>query len=394
MKIVVLGNYTKALVLFRGPLIKRLIDLGHTVIAYAPEEDPKTADELRSMGAEFRRLPFDRAGTSVFRDLLFMLRLWRILSDEKPDILLLYTIKPVIFGSFAAHLAGVRRCYSIITGLGYVFIGDGVAKRLLRLLVMRLYRAAISFNDTVFFLNRDDLGMFLQHRILHEHMLYKLIHGEGVDTKDFTERDENTVRVSVIHGSGVDLSMYKKIPTQETGHVFLLIARLLSDKGIREYVDAARIVKGKYPDTKVWIVGPPDSNPTAISLAEVQQWIDEGVVTYHGETRDVRPYIKEASVYVLPSYREGIPRTVLEAMAMGRPIITTDAPGCRETVVDGENGFLVPVKDVPSLAQAMERFILYPELIKTMGQRSREIAEEYFDVHKVNDDILRTMGLI
>jgi glycosyltransferase involved in cell wall biosynthesis len=395
MKIIVWGNNTKALVLFRGPLIRRFVDLGHTVIAYAPENDPETADTLRAMGAEFRQLPFDRTGTNVFRDLIVMLRFWCILSHEKPDILISYTIKPVIFGSLAAKLAGVRRCYSIITGLGYVFIGEGAVKRLLRLLVIRLYKASISYNDTIFFLNRDDLMVFLEHGIISNSVCSKMIHGEGVDISAYVDVVEGERHVSIINGSGVDLCAYEEtyFPFSKNP-VFLLIARLLKDKGIYEYVDAARIVRNKYPVVQFWIVGPLDSNPSAISLAEVQQWVDEGVVIYHGETRDVRPYIKESTVYVLPSYREGVPRTVLEAMAMARPIITTDAPGCRETVVDGDNGILVPVKDVQSLAHAMEQFIIRPELIEKMGQRSREIAEERFDVHKVNDQILLAMGLI
>jgi glycosyltransferase involved in cell wall biosynthesis len=394
MKIIVLGNYTKALLLFRGPLIKRFLDLGHTVIAYAPEKDPETADALRSMGAEFRQLGFDRTGTNLFRDLHFMLRFGRILSHEKPDILVSYTIKPVIFGSIAAKIARVRRCYSIITGLGYVFIGDGAMKKLLRLLVIRLYMASISLNNTVFFLNRDDLAVFLQHGIISNSVCSEMIHGEGVDLSEYVDDVAEAKHVSIINGSGIELSFYEEtaFPVSKSP-VFLLIARLLKDKGIHEYVDAARSVRNKYPLAQFWVVGPLDSNPSAISLVEVQRWVDEGVVIYHGETNDVRPYLKNSTVYVLPSYREGVPRTVLEAMAMGRPIITTDAPGCRETVVDGDNGILVPVKDAQALAHAMEQFILHPELIAKMGRRSREIAEERFDVHKVNDQILLAMGL-
>jgi glycosyltransferase involved in cell wall biosynthesis len=395
MKIVVLGNYTKALILFRGPLIKRFVDLGHTVIAYAPENDQETAEALKSMGAEFRPLAFKRTGTNAWRDVVFMFHFWRILSNEKPDILLSYTIKPVIFGSIAARLAGVRYCYSIITGLGYVFIGGGIAKRLLRVLVVKMYRLAISFNNTVFFLNQDDLAVFLEHGIISDSECCKLIHGEGVDVHEFNETVEGAPSVHVINGSGIDLCVYKDscLPIPKT-QIFLLIARLLKDKGVCEFVEAARMVKKKYPDTLFWIVGPLDSNPSAIRQEELQNWCDEGVIIFHGETSDVRPYIKSSTVYVLPSYREGVPRTVLEAMAMRRPVITTDAPGCRETVVNGDNGYLVPVKDSQALAHAMEQFIIHPELVEKMGRRSREIAEERFDVNKVNDEILRTMRLI
>lgn len=174
---------------------------------------------------------------------------------------------------------------------------------------------------------------------------------------------------------------------------FLLIARLLGDKGIREYVQAAKLVKQQYPEAQFDLVGGLDTNPTSISQAELDQWIAAGTINFLGRLSDVRPAIAACSVYVLPSYREGTPRTVLEAMAMGRAVITTDAPGCRETVVNGDNGFLVPVKDADALAQAMLRFIEQPGLIAQMGQRSRSIAEEKYDVHKVNAQMLEGMGL-
>lgn len=395
MKIVVFGNYTKALVMFRGPLIKRFIALGHSVIAYAPDDDPETADTLKSMGAVFHILPFNRAGTSILMDLLLLLKYWRILLNEKPDILLSYTIKPVIFGSLAARLAGVNKCYSLIPGLGYVFTGDGAVKLLIRFMVSLLYRLALSFNKVVFFLNKDDLDTFIKNGIISKAQSSQLINGEGVDLNEFNS-DENThAKVSIINGSGVDLNFFlqTELPKRD-GIIFLLIARLLKDKGIREYVEAAREVKTNFPNAQFWIVGPLDCNPAAITSNELQKWIDDGAIHYHGETTDVRPYINKSNVFVLPSYREGLPRTVLEAMAMGRPIITTDAPGCRETVVDGDNGFLVPVKDALALANAMEQFILYPELIEKMGRRSFEMVQERFDVNKVNDSILRAMCLI
>ena len=172
-----------------------------------------------------------------------------------------------------------------------------------------------------------------------------------------------------------------------------MIARLLGDKGVREYAKAASQIRTQYPNTEFGLVGWLDENPDAISKTELDDWVADGSITYHGRLDDVRPTIAESSVYVLPSYREGTPRTVLEAMAMGRPIITTDAPGCRETVIDGENGFLVEVKSVDALVKAMQRFVDEPELANRMGKRSREIAEEKYDVHKVNAVMLREMGI-
>jgi glycosyltransferase involved in cell wall biosynthesis len=176
--------------------------------------------------------------------------------------------------------------------------------------------------------------------------------------------------------------------------VFLLIARLIRDKGVFEYADAARILKRRYPEAVFRLLGWFDRHPEAISPKQIDQWQREGIIEYLGETQDVRPFLAESNVYVLPSYREGTPRTVLEAMAMGRPIVTTDAPGCRETVIEGKNGFLVPPRNVDALGKAMERFISTPEIIETMGGESRKFAEMKYDVHKVNYVIMRTMGLI
>jgi len=174
---------------------------------------------------------------------------------------------------------------------------------------------------------------------------------------------------------------------------FTLAARLLREKGIVEFAQAAQRIKQHYPNTRFLLLGRLDTNPGALREHEVRQWAEAGILEWHGHVPDVRPYFAQTSVYVLPSYREGVPRSTQEAMAMARPVITTDAPGCRETVIDGVNGFLVPPRDVDALVRAMERFILQPELIITMGQASRKLAEERFDVHKINQRILAVMGI-
>lgn len=367
-RIAIISHYAPSLINFRGELIKTLIAAGHQVTALGPEAGFES--ELAAIGAEYMQIPLQRTGTSPVKDAGTILALTEILRESKPDIVFSYAIKPVIYGSLAAWLAGVRNIYSMITGLGYLFTGQSAKQRLLYWLVHPLYRAALSKNRVVFFQNPDDLGLFKELKLVSPG-------GEQV----------------IINGSGVDLSHFSYSPAPTEPLSFLLMARLIWDKGIGEYVEAARRLKKRYPQVYFKLLGAYDSNPAAIKSTDVEKWQKEGTIQYLGETKDVRPFLAEASVYVLPSYREGTPRSVLEAMSMGRPVITTDAPGCRETVQDGVNGFLVPVKDAVALAEAMERFILKPELIRDFGIRSRIIAEEKYDVHKVNKVIIEAMGL-
>ncbi len=197
----------------------------------------------------------------------------------------------------------------------------------------------------------------------------------------------------IVNGSGVDVARFAPAALPDQPITFLLIARLLREKGISEYARAAAIIKSRHLDAQFVLIGPLEPHLDAIKEADIRGWVDEGTLTWGGAVSDVRPHIAASSVYVLPSYHEGTPRTVLEAMAMGRPIITTDAPGCRETVIEGQNGFLVPVRNVDKLADAMERFINNPSLLGVMGQHSRKIAETKYDVHLVNEVMLQAMGL-
>lgn len=368
--ILVLGGLANSLVNFRGALLAEMVRRGHEVISCAAEDCPEVADELAAMGARYVPLHFKRAGLNPFRDLLLLFRLVKLMLRLRPDIVLAYTIKPVIYGSLACRLTGVQRCYSMITGLGYAFMGGvDLRQRLVGKLASLLYRAALVGNAGVFFQNRDDLALFANTGLLRAHLKTRVINGSGVDTD------------------------YFRLMPQPVGPVtFLLIARLLKDKGISEYVAAALATMQRYPDTVFRLVGPFDPSPAAIGIDQINAWHRAGV-QYLGEAKDVRPHLAACNVYVLPSYREGTPRTVLEAMATGRPVITTDAPGCRETVTHGDNGFLVPVKDVKALADAMQRFIIHPEWIPRMGQRSREIAEIKYDVRRVNAAILQHMDL-
>ena len=369
MRIVIISHYANSLINFRAEMIKAFIKQGHQVIALAPEKG--FGKELATIGAEYRSIPLQRTGINPVKDLRTLWVLVGMLKELKPDLVFSYAIKPVIYGSLAARVVKIPQVYSMISGLGYVFVGGSSKQRVLLRLVRFLYKQAVSNNNKVFFQNPDDRQVFKALKIL---------------------TDEK--QAVLINGSGVDIDKFAYIKPQTKPLTFLLIARLIWDKGIGEYVEAARLIRKRHPEVVFKLLGSFDTNPAAISREQVESWIQEESIEYLGETNDVRPYIAASSVYVLPSYREGTPRSVLEAMSMGRAVITTDAPGCRETVCHGENGFLVPVKDSRALAEAMERFISSPELIFDMGNKSREIAVEKYDVHKVNHVIMQAMALV
>lgn len=370
-KIAIISGDVKTLVNFRGELIKGFIKKGHRVIAMAPDGNLK--NELYSIGAVFYHIPLHRTGLNLFKDSYTLFSIIRVLKRERPEIVLSYNVKPVIYGSLAARITKVPRIYSMITGLGYAFVEDSsLRRRLLSVFLKFLYNCALKKNEKVFFQNPDDLELFKTWNLL---------------------TDDNAP--VLINGSGVDVNKFKFVKPKLQPLSFLLAARLIWDKGIGDFVEAARILKPRYPQVYFKILGPFDINPSAISPEMITSWMIEGVIKYLGETDDVRPYIAEASVFVLPSfYREGTPRSILEAMSMGRPIITTDVPGCRETVLDGINGFLVPAKSPVALAETMEKFILNPRLIMSMGVKSRRIADRKYDVHKVNQVIMEAMRLV
>jgi len=373
MKVVVIASKARSLINFRGPLLNAIIQSGHEVIACAPGHDPATTEALQKLGIKYEPLILDRTGLNPLSDFRATIQIMHLLRRLQPDITLGYTIKPVIFGSIAARLARVPNHFSLITGLGFSFVDSPnptLKKRILNYLIRLLYRISLSSNRAVFFQNPDDRNLFVQLGLVSSN------------------------QTVVVNGSGIDLDHFRPAPLYTERPIFLLIARLLKDKGIREYIEAAQLIKRRYPEAVFLLVGPSDSNPAAISAEEIAKLDSSGCIEYLGEVSDVRPVIARSTIYVLPSYREGMPRTVLEAMAMGRPIITTDVPGCRETVIEGYNGFLVPPRDSETLAEAMERLITQPELILHMGKNSRELAEEKFDVRCVNEQMMKVMGLI
>lgn len=352
--------------------MREMVSRGITIYALAPDYDEVSRATVSSLGV----LPIDcslsRAGMNPLRDVLDLFRLSIQLHRLQLDATFAYFIKPVIYGTLAARLACVPQRFVMIEGAGYVFTDDerpSIYRRLLRDFVIRLYRFSLSQVDCVFFLNPDDKKLFVDKRMV------------------------SSEKVRLLDGIGLDLDHYQLAQPVLRPICFILIARLLREKGIFDYIEAARRVKAIHPEVRFLLLGDVDINPGSVTESEVQEWMTEGLVECPGHVPDVRAWIAQASVFVLPSYREGLPRSTQEAMSMGRPIITTDAPGCRETVEEGVNGFMVPIHNPEALARAMLTFVYQSELIVSMGKASRRLAEKRFDVHKINAQILMSMGI-
>jgi glycosyltransferase involved in cell wall biosynthesis len=342
------------------------------------------------MGVVYYPIRIARAGLNPIADIVTLCDLIRLMRRVKPDVVLNYTIKPNIYGGLAAWFCGIRNVFSMIEGLGRAFMPmESFAHAVFSVIAKNLYRIGLRNSKRIFFLNPDDLHQFIE---------------EGYVKKE---------RTVLLNGIGIDLAYYAKEELVEHPTLqFLMIARLLKDKGVREYIDAARIVRAHGRPVEFVLVGDLDENPSSIKQEELDSWQQEGLVNYVKPIDDVRLLYRDCHIYVLPSYREGTPRTTLEAIATGRAVITSDAPGCRETVRQassdsvwsnekgagklkfGHNGILVPVKDVEALATAMEFFIDHPEQIGIMGRESRVYAQERYDVHKVNAVMLQEMGLL
>jgi glycosyltransferase involved in cell wall biosynthesis len=372
-RIAIIASLAISLTNFRFQLIKAMADEGHEVIAFAPEHDSDVLAALQSIGVRFIQIPMARTGLNPFADLRTLLTLCRHLHQLKPDVVLPYTMKPIVYGCLAARIVGIPRRFALFTGLGHVFAGEPPTARMLlvRQISVWLYRSALAGVERVFVYNDADVQDICKHRMLLDDSI-----------------------IESVPGSGVDLDHFARAKPPKGEFKFLLIARLLKDKGIFEYARAAGHLRQKHPNVRFQLLGPLDLHSSSVNRKEIDDLEREGILEYLGETRDVRPFLSACNVFVLPTYyREGIPRSILEAMATGRAIITTDTSGCRETVVDGENGFLVPPRDHIKLAEAMERFISDPALAKTMGQRSHQLARERFDVHAVNRLLLETMNL-
>ena len=362
-RVVLGGNSSWNIVAFRSGLIRALRQNGYEPIVIAPV-DAAAEGRMTALGLERIVIEMERSGLNPFADLRLLLQYRRILRRLRPVAYLGFTIKPNIYGSVAARSAGVPAIPNI-SGLGTVFIKGGP----LLGLVTALYRFALRHAPVVFLQNPDDRALFLERGLVR------------------------AGQARLLPGSGVDLDRFRPAPLPTGAITLLFIGRLLGDKGVRELIDAARIVK-KDRNIRIQLLGPLDvGNRTAVSRAELDRWIAEGLVDYLGETDDVRPFIAQATAVVLPSYREGLPRRLLEAAAMARPLIATDVPGCREVVEDGVNGFLCRANEPESLAQAMLRLAeLSADRRSAMGSESRRKVEERFSESVVIAAYLDAIG--
>lgn len=367
MKIIFVSPKNRTVYNFRGDLIKEIVALGHEVLVTGPNDID--VDKIEALGAKFVKIPMEKTGVNAKSDLKYIFALRRLFKSEKPDITFGYTIKPVVYGAIAAKAAGVKSRCSMVEGLGYIFTANTRKARILRPIVKTLYRIGFSCAQRVIFINPDDLKDFTDMKLLGKK------------------------KCCLVNGAGVNLEHFKREPLPEEP-VFFMLSRALISKGVRVYLEAARLVHEKHPNIRMMLLGEIDeSMQDSLKKEEVEEYIQKGIIEYYPENPDVRSFYRQCSVFVLPSYREGVPRTVQEAMAMGRPIITTDAPGCRETVVDGKTGFFVPTGDSKALAAAMEKFIADPALIKQMGDESYELCKNKFDVRKINKDMLMHLGI-
>jgi predicted glycosyl transferase len=356
---------------FREEFIKLLVSKGHDVYCLVSDYNEESRKKIISLGAKPLDHTLNAKGLNPFKDIIATYDLVKLFRQHRPDVVFSFFVKPVIFATIAAKIARVPRIVGMIEGLGGAFTvhknGQTKKVKIIKTIQVLLYKISLPSLDELIFLNNDD-------------------------KKDLIDRYNIKVKsINILGGIGVDLDKfsYTKAPTDPISFIF--IARLLAEKGIFEYLEAAKIVKEKYKDVKFYIFGGFDEhNPFGLTQEELKPYLDSGVVIYPGFVNDIKERIVNSSIFVLPSYyREGVPRSTQEAMAIGRVVITTNSVGCRETVEDGVNGFLVPPFDSKILAQKMIYFIQNPEMIVQMGIESRKIAEVKFNINEKNERLAK-----
>lgn len=365
-RILLIASFDGSLIRFRGDFIKSLVDYGFEVFTAAPSFAEKNSERIKELGATPVQFNLQRTGLNPIKDFKSIRELKSIIKENKIDLVFPYTVKPVIYGSMAANMCNVP-VVSLITGLGYTFTGLSSKARLLQRFNETLYKLSIRKNKCIVFQNTDDHQLLLDRNVISKKQKAGFVSGSGINLDKFRFKE--------------------KSPSDKVS--FLFIARLIKEKGVALYMEAAKALKAKYPKTEFHLIGAPEISPSAISEEELKQLHKEGIIIFHGKQRNIEEHLHEKDIFVLPSYyREGLPRTSLEACACGNPIITTDSVGCRESVKEGVNGFLIEPQNLDALIKPMEYFITNPHKIKEMGINSRKYAEERFDVNIINNDLI------
>lgn len=364
-KFLIISPKNRTIYNFRGDLIKEIQKKGYEVFVTLPNGD--NLDKIKELNLKYEIISLTKHGLNFFEDIKYLFKLYFFIKKIKPDKILAYTVKPIVYGSIANKISNGNNFYSMMTGSGYVFISKSFKAKMLNFIVKNLYRIAFSFSKKIIFFNIDDLNDFVNKKIVSKE-------------KSF-----------VVNGSGVNLDKFYPLPYPEKV-TFFMLSRLLKSKGVMQYLKACEKIKKKYPNVRCILLGKIEDMPDAIPEEEIMSYVNSNIVELFGETDNVLEYYKQCSVYVLTSYREGIPRTVLEAMACARPIIVTDVPGCRETVIENYNGFLVKLNDVDELVEKMEWFIINNN-IENFGRNSYNLCKEKFDVKKVNEKLIEILGI-
>ncbi|MDT0607838.1 glycosyltransferase family 4 protein [Croceitalea rosinachiae] len=362
-KIMIIASLSYSLIHFRGDFIEALVKSGFKVFGVAPEISLEVAKGLERIGGTPLEIQLDGTGLNPFKDYRTIKQLKRLIIKHEIDLVFPYTIKPVVYGSIAAAMYNIPTV-SLITGLGFTFSGASTKANLLQQVTKRLYRYALRKNELVIFQNEDDLKLFHSKRIL--------------------SKKQNT---AIVNGSGVNLDRYPfRIQSVEGPTVkFIIVARLIMEKGIHLFLSAAKKLKKEFPKAEFHIIGAESNTPSGIKVEQLTQMHKEGTIVFHGSSDKVPEFLERMDVFVLPTYyREGVPRSILEALSIGMPIITTDTPGCKETVIMKENGFLITPKSLESLVEACRYFLENPSSVEQMGKQSRNLAEKIFDVNLIN----------
>ena len=367
-KILIIGGKAWSIINFRGSLIKKLVEKGYEVTAVSSEATKSELEMIKNIGASYIDIQLKSNTISILKDIVYFLKLKRIIFKLNPNIIISYTMKPIVYSGLAIFFKKNINFFPLITGLGNIFNTKKINLYPIKIILILLCKIALRNAKILIFQNNDNLQYFKKLKIAPK-------------TKKI-----------IIEGSGVDIDYFNIEPFTNKNITFLLIARLLKDKGIIEYIKAAKKIKSKIKNINFNLIGPKDASNNRVDFDYIKKNHNAKIINYLGFQKNVKPFIADSHVYVLPSYHEGLPRSVLEAMAMGRPIITTRVSGCKETVINNKNGFLIPCKNINILIEKMMWFITNKKKILIMGQKSRNLVEEKFSSKKIDNEFIKLLS--